>query len=175
MLSRLALHFRSIALRALPAQWDRSEGSTISTMIGACALMVARLALYVAAVVLALGFVAFLLSGCGRSSVRSSEPPTASEECREPTPVYHRATLSVDSCPMTWADVEAEYRHKLETLGGCPFYLYRDEWCPAIDVPEAAPESVAWFGHAFSMAGTCRDLYWPRGAYCHALEEGRFP
>lgn len=123
----------------------------------------------------ALSLVLFsFLPGCGRSSLRA-EPEPVSTECREVSPVYHRATLSVDSCPMTWADVEAEYRHKLEELGGCPFYLYRDEWCPSIDLPEAAPESAAWFGRAFSMAGTCRDLYWPRGAYCHAMEEGRFP
>lgn len=129
-------------------------------------------------IILALFFSLFAF-GCALTHERAEDSggtaaPVVSA-CHERTPVYHRATLTVDSCPMTWADVEAEYRHKLEELGGCPFYLYRDEWCPSIDVPEAAPESAAWFGRAFAAAGTCRDLYWPRGGYCHALEEGRFP
>ena len=158
----LIRHLFKVGLDAVPAAY-LGDGTRI--VISACAVIgfeVLRLVTF--ALVILSGVFAAMLSGCDATPRECSGPP-----------VYHRATLSVDLCPITFADIEATYRHRLEELGGCPLYLYRDEWCPSIDTADPAPESAAWFAYAFEQATWCHDLYWPRGAYCHGLAEGRYP
>jgi hypothetical protein len=103
------------------------------------------------------------LTGCA-----ASHPPAP--DCAELRDVFHPATNETDRCPVTFADVETRYRDALERLEGCPGYLFA--WCSPIDAPIPAPESAAWAGEAWAGVETCRDLYWTRGAYCHAIDEG---
>jgi hypothetical protein len=65
--------------------------------------------------------------------------------------------------PTPCASTERAYHDALERLGGCPYYLYRDEWCR----PSACDPNVGtWWVDLWTTVPTCRDLYWSRGAYC---------